>query len=359
MEIIKKEITVSQLNNEKARKILEGAEVTPYRINTFLSNPNLVDEQSVVLYAVCDGEKVVGRTSLYPTKMLCDGHTKVACSGRDLFVDEEYRKEAIGMDLMMYPLTSKSINLIVFSGISNMALPLYKALKYHILEFPRMMQLRNFRCLLQSKGMKGMPLRFFTMVLNIPLWIVSLGWRISSKRVSQKFEIEQVQKVPEWINDVVTIQGDKYMELHDQKWFQWNLDYNFNYHPRNRQFFYIVKKHGKNLGFFMTKERYRKDAGGLLSNVVIGSIVEWGSYDESLLSESDIYKLALRTFAADVDIVETATDNNRTVKSLKRMLFIHHDFAHIVFKDKTKQYKDSSDISKWRIRYGYADVILT
>ena len=33
--------------------------------------------------------------------------------------------------------------------------------------------------------------------------------------------------------------------------------------------------------------------------------------------------------------------------------------ANITFKDKKKQYKDASDINLWRIRYGYADVLLT
>ena len=39
--------------------------------------------------------------------------------------------------------------------------------------------------------------------------------------------------------------------------------------------------------------------------------------------------------------------------------FIPHGFAHIGLKDKKKAYKDASDINLWRVRYGYADVILT
>ena len=149
------------------------------------------------------------------------------------------------------------------------------------------------------------------------------------------------------------------MEAHDHKWLQWNLDCNFRGLPRDIQSFYIIKKGNEPIGFFMTKERFREKAGGALKNVHIGSIVEWGSKDEKKLGESEIYKMALTTFSADVDIIEAATADNDTVKKMKMCGFIPHGFAHIGLKDKKKAYKDASDINLWRVRYGYADVILT
>ena len=109
----------------------------------------------------------------------------------------------------------------------------------------------------------------------------------------------------------------------------------------------------------MTKERFRELAGGILKNVLIGSIVEWGTALPDILTEEKLNKMAISTFSSCVDIIEFATTDLIVVKTMKKWGFISHGFAHIVFKDKTKKLKDTSDINLWRIRYGYADVILT
>ena len=69
--------------------------------------------------------------------------------------------------------------------------------------------------------------------------------------------------------------------------------------------------------------------------------------------------MAQTTFSREVDIVEAATANPATVEKMKVCGFISHGYAHIAFKDKKKKYKDASDINLWRVRYGYADVLLT
>ena len=50
--------------------------------------------------------------------------------------------------------------------------------------------------------------------------------------------------------------GHKYMEVHDHKWLQWNLDYNFCGGINNHQSFYIIKRDGNPVGFFMLKFRH-------------------------------------------------------------------------------------------------------
>ena len=69
--------------------------------------------------------------------------------------------------------------------------------------------------------------------------------------------------------------------------------------------------------------------------------------------------MALRTFNKKVDIIEFATVDKMVAKSMKKYGFIQHGFSHIIIKDLLHKYKDSEDISQWRIRFGYADVFLT
>lgn len=326
---------------------------------TFLSNPSLVNMDETAFVLAYSDDVPVGRLTIYPTRMAIEGEIEIVMGGSDLYVNNKYRQAAAGTDLMLYPVFDKKYRYILYAGASPQALPIYKKLKYQIIEYPRMMQLRNSRCILESKGIHGLPLKISSFFVNIPLRLIKVYNVLLSTKKSQRYEIEAVSKVPEWVDEVIQCDKHKYKEVHDQKWFQWNLDCCFTDAPENTQSFYIVRKDGEKIGFFMTKERFRKLAGGVLKNVVIGSIVEWGSFDEKQLDEKDIYIIAMRTFTKKVDIVEFATNDEEVCLTMKKYFFQKHGFAHILFKDKQCAHPDASDINNWRVRYGYADVILS
>ncbi len=333
--------------------------ITNSRYKAFHSNPNLYDiESTAVILAIAD-EVVVGRLTIYPTSMMIDGKIEIVMGGSDLYVDESYRQEAAGTDLMIYPVFDKYYRYILYAGASPQALPIYKKLKYQIIEYPRMMQLRNSRCILESKGLHGAFLKIASSITNIPLKAILAFNNLTTRIMSKKYVIEKVSRVPAWVDDILKNDRHKYKEVHDQKWLQWNLDYHFTDAPENIQSFYIVKKDNEELGYFMTKERYRNLAGGVLKDVIIGSIVEWGSFDETILTEKDIYILAMSTFSNKLDILEFASNDSEVTKAMKKFFFLKHGFAHILFMDKQRKHTDASDINNWRVRYGYADVILS
>lgn len=330
------------------------------RKKTFLNNPNLKDIEDCALYLSIVDDIPAGRLMLFPTRIKLDDTVTYAESGSALEVHEEYRKYALGIDLMMYWALKDEYDFIIASGISDMALPVYKKLKFHVFEFPRMMMLRNVRCILESKQLKGTFLKITTMLGNVVLKMFNMYGTIKSKLFAKRFEVKKETIVPEWVDDIVVNDGHKYMEVHNQQWLQWNLDYNFRGLEQDKQSFYSVWSEDKPVGFFMTKERYRVLAGGRLKNVTIGSIVEWGTKDASIIGETELTALALRTFSDSVDVVEMATTDSEVVIKLKKFGFIKYGCAHIAVKDKKhRMSEDFADPTFWRIRYGYADVILT
>jgi len=190
-----------------------------------------------------------------------------------------------------------------------------------------------------------------------------LGWFNRSvvrkaDRLARKFRIEEVSTIPEWVDGIVLRDGHKYAEYHDHEWLQWNLDHHFFDVPRSRKAFFCVYGEREPLGFYMIKERFKEAAGGL-KDVLVGSLVEWGTRDGKLLSESDLLLLSLRDFSSSVDIVETATTDENVVRAVRKYGFIPHGKSNIVFKDRTKKYTDASDPDLWRVRLGCGDVILT
>jgi len=333
--------------------------ISKARHSAFLSNPNLnsLEDTAVILTFIDD--VAIGRITIYPTRMMIDGNIENVMGASDLHVDEAYRHDAAGTDLMLYPILDKKYRYVLYAGASPQALPIYKKLKYQILEYPRSMQLRNSRCILESKGLNGFVLKVASSIVNIPLKAISVWNKFSSIRISSKYQIEKVTTVPKWVDDIFLKDNHKYKEVHDHIWLQWNLNYHFTDFKENIQSFYTIKKNGKYIGYFMTKERYRDIAGGVLKNLVVGSIEEWGSYNEKSLSERDIYILAMNTFNKNVDIVEFATVNEKVTSAMKSFFFIKHGYAHILFMDKEKKHADAADIKNWRVRFGYADVILS
>ena len=328
------------------------------RRKTFLANPNLCGDDDTFMYLVEADGIPVGRTMLFDTRLKMDDEIVPLYSGSSLKVAEEFWKYGFGSEIFSYGRTIKKRKRLLSAGISNMALPLYKVMKYNIFEFPKLLMLRDSKPILEKKGIRGGLLKLLVILINMVLHCFYSITSLKTSNLKKQFLLEKVSIVPEWIDNLTLHDGHKYAEAHDYKWLQWNLDYNFKGHRRDIQSFYIIRKDDQNIGFVMTKERYREKVHGM-KDVMIGSVVEWGSADEKLLCESDIYRLSLSTFSKDVAIIEVATNDTATQKHLKRMGFMHHGDAHIAFKDKTKTMNDAGDASLWRLRYGYADVILT
>ena len=363
LEILNQVITYKQLvtGNYQIGNDLYGIAsyvLTPSRIAAVKNCPfNISDNACAYFFVNVDGI-VAARVQLFGTQFYVDGKVNPSGSGSSWETAECFRHQALGAEVMLFTSTNDEYETFIASGISDMALPLYKKLRYYILEFPRIMQLRNAYSILECKGLNGTWLKVVSTLVNLPLKLFIVYSKHKGKKLLKEYQVEKVIKVPEWVDNIVLNDGHKYMEAHDHRWLQWNLDYNFRGLPQDIQSFYTIKKKGEPVGFFMTKERFRKKAGGL-KNILIGAIMEWGSVNEKQLSEADIYKMAQTTFSREVDIVEAATANPATVEKMKVCGFISRGYAHIAFKDKKKKYKDASDINLWRGRYGYADVLLT
>lgn len=327
--------------------------LTPSRKKSLLECPFIDDPHNTCAIYFVDVDGVIaGREAYFLTRLRVGNEIYAAETGTAFEVEESYRKYAIGVDITMASFVRSM--LFLGAGVSPMALPLDRKLKFHILEFPRIMLLRNSRCFLETKR-----LAFLSSIVNIPLRIYYKFILSKANTLAKRYSIRQELIVPRWVDDIVNNDKHKYAEYHDCKWLQWNLNNNFRGLPDDKQSFYCIYDNKKPVGYYMIKERFRTLAGGKLKNVKIGSLVEWGVTSNCKLSESDIVLLSLCNFSEDIDIIETASADMSTIKKCKKYGFIQHGNANIVFKDRTKKYKDASDINLWRVRYGYGDVILT
>lgn len=331
---------------------------TEERLKAFFSNPNLEDyDIPMVNLSIVDGV-IAGRSMAFPTKVKFYDTIHPCATGSSLEVNKDYRQFDIGVDLVLKPVRDKNNKQLLYADFSKEGIGMYRAARFNVFQLPVMMQARKIDVLLQIIGLNGWLLRFLSflgsLILNPLLFFIDKG----TSRKANTLIIEETKVVPEWVDDITLNDGHQFMEVHDHKWLQWCLDNMFHYHPDNKNRFFIVKKEEKPLGFFMIKERHSDIATRNIKDLVMTTVVEWGSKDLEAFDEVLVNRLSSLYCSKKTGILRVASDNPATLNKCKRYLFFRHGFHYIVHKDNTKQYKESKDQSLWRLRFGYSDSIL-
>ena len=130
--------------------------------DAFSNNPYLSDFDFPFLYlGRCDGV-AAGIAMWFPTKVKIGDTIVQSTGGSTLEVYKDYRKYEIGADIMMYPIMTKGFNFLLYAGISEDALKIYKKIKFTVFEYPRAMRVCNSRSILESKGISGIFLNLST-----------------------------------------------------------------------------------------------------------------------------------------------------------------------------------------------------
>ena len=360
MEIANQVVTYKQIREgyviEKDDEGIAAYDVTPARRKVFLANPFLKDESKCMIYLSRVDGIVRGVVTFFPTQTKIGNGYIESVGASAMQVQDEYQEMALGTELVTYPFFNENNKMLVYAGFSSNALPIYKAMKFSIFEMPKMMQPISTRLIFARAGLEGILLDLATLVTSCVVRPYIALTKIGFHGLTKKYRVEKMEVIPDWVNEMVLNDGHKYTEVHNREWFQWNIDYCFLANPRNRQEFYAIYQNEKPVGFYMIKDRVRTLGGVKEHAMVFRSIVEWGSYDETKLSEYDIYRLALTNRPKDVKMIQVASFDKEVTRKMKRLGFLHHGFAYMGCRDLTKQYKDSKNPDLWRIRVGYNDV---
>lgn len=328
------------------------------RREALLANPNLADNSVLFMAVGTADDDVIACSTRFMTLFKHDEVITEAMSGTYFYVINEFRKDPIGAELFLYRDKNHKVDVSIASGVSEMALPFHKVAKRVIFYMPKFWQIRNINPIINNTKLKGVIGSVLSFIFNVPLFCIKRCQLSGRRGMLKRYSIESVERVPEWIDEITLNDGHKYMEVHDHKWLQWNLDYNFCGGNNNYQKLYILKREGNPVGFFMLKYR-RYSEIWRMKDSTISSLVEWGIKEGEPLTELDIIRLASKTIGNTADILEVATSNTNLAKVLRWRLFKPMGNANISVKNYSKQPPDFKDMDLWRLRLGYADVILS
>lgn len=335
-------------------KFLVTSNLTPYLRDALIASPGNKDDTKTFMNVCIDEEgKEIGRAFCFGTRIKGGDKVYGAGTGGGYEVLEEYRKEGIGVDLLL--MSKNEYDFVLVAGLSQMVFPIYRKLKYHLFEVSQYFKVRKARFEVKSLGLKS---QLSCGWKNIMLKINDIPNHIKNYRLKKKFVIKKETIVPEWVTEMVANDGHQFMEVHDREWFQWNLDYNtYGYNEDIQSFYSIYDRDNNPIGFFMTKERIIKKPGRN-HGFIIGTVVEWESINKSALSEADINLLAMHTFSKRIDAIFTLACEISTASQLVKMGYKKRASFKVGVKDMKKQVENIGNQNLWRLRYGMTNMII-
>lgn len=325
---------------------------------TLLSNPNLDDEsKSAINILICDGI-IAGRNMLMPTKLKINDEIIMAQTGGSYEIAEQLRGHGLGTVAFRDSIMNSEYDFYIGQLYSTTAAAIVQKLGLIIFELPSYYKLCNSRSFLEANGLHGFSLKLGTTIINAVLKLINIPNTFRLKKIKTNYQVKQERVIPTWVDELTLHDGHAFMEVHDHKWFQWCLDNKFTEKPNDKQSFYTVyDRQGNPKGFFMTKERF-ESSQGKYKNIIRGTIVEWGSYNEEELSEIDLNLLAIDSFGAQVDNITTVLSDISDNQGMKKIGFIRHGSYQMSIKPGGLNQDGISDQSKWRIRYGGCNTII-
>lgn len=324
----------------------------------FLNKPAGYNDKEVAQIIALDDNEVIGASMYFNNFLRLHGKIVPCQGGSYLYSREEYRKHNIGADLFFMGCNLQKD--VCFAGISQMALPLYKAMRFTTFFFPRMIYLKHSRSvihsLLKTESVLTYPL---IMIADLGLALHRLSLTVYSKVKYNQYVVEETNDIPDDVERIILEDKHPFAEYHDRNWLEWSLKYSFKSHPMYKKKLFIIKKNGKIVGFFIAKYEFFEQASSRgFKNVYLGSVMEWGIDNEETLTEADLYLLAIRTFPNEIDGIQVATSNENTKRLLKRCLFIQVGEANMSVKIRTMKDSRLKDINNWRIRIAASDTLM-
>lgn len=325
-----------------------------------LHNPAGYREDEVCQILAVDGDVVVGTVNPFSGRLLLDDEVIKCQNASYLYAHDDYRKDNVGGELFLKLTTLNTLQNGYFAGISQMAIGLYRALKYTIFEYPRLIYLRKSRCVIQAI------LHSESWWTSLPIWVVDtlLGLhrviiKIHNGACYGNYKVEEVQECPDIIEQIIRQDKHPFMEYHDKAWFDWSIHYSISEDTRTLRRLYVIKKNEKVEAFFLLKQEFFAKASSRgFKNVYLGSVMEWGIDEHSKLRERDIALLSMSYFDSNVDGIQYASTDNNVVRNLKKWFFVGIGFSNIGVRIRTIKDNRLKDINNWRLRLGGNDTVL-
>lgn len=247
------------------------------KLHAFQGNPFAASGDSIAKIAGFCDEKEAGREYVFPLRLKTTYGEMDVLAGSSLFVDSEYRRSGLGMDLPELRWQKSPSKVALGAALSQMALPVHQLLDYIVFLLPRNIMLWHSRALVETK-LKGFAAKCVTFVLDFGIWLYFLLLRVVCSCKLNGLTIEEVSPEDEpmlgTVAKLISEDSAPFSEVHNARWLRWHMTESFS--PDGPMRLFAVRKRGEVVGFYMTKKRFHEQASHRgFKNVWLGSVMEW------------------------------------------------------------------------------------
>ena len=336
------------------------AEAEPKR-HVLERNPFKLADDDIFQHLCIIDDRIVGTSVVFPNKLLLDGKYYSSIIGNGLSVQKECRGKGIGSKLTDSRLDLSRTRSLVLCGSSQMQLPILKRLGAHIFLLPRMILLLHSFSVLESKLGAALA-RVLAPVVDVAFRLQQ-SWLKHKRRwiLSRGFDVKELDVVPGAVEEIIAADGARFRECHTAEWFNWIKDNNLVDDSRCRKRFYMaIDATGRPVGFFMTRQRFYEQASHRgFKNLMMGSVLEWGTADANVISDNELCLLALTSFGSDVDAVELCCTGEAMAAWFRRKGLVRVGDGNIVVRYRHDSLLASiegiGDADNWRLRPAMGD----
>ena len=333
MQVELKRISVAELSEEgfaeAARDGRRGIFFPPAKVKAYQNNPALKDPEGLAqLVGLVDG-RVVGGLCPFPVQVIADGKPYLGGSGSVFWVEPEYRKTGLAIDLFEAEWPAQSDKISIGCGISHQARPFYRLMGYTTFTFQRVLWIRRSRGYLQSK-LKGWVRAPGCFLLDRLLdaygfWIRCAGRILNASWSVQRVLPDEYDKLM-LVEEMVKQDTHRFREDHNAAWFKWLLENNYRGESQ-RQLLYLAYKGGGLVGFFMLLVQDSQQG----SNEACVRIIEWGCHAGFEKLEPQLLLQAFLTLGRGMDFVALECAEQESICFLRRLgLIVHGDGVMVI-----------------------------
>ena len=305
------------------------ATISPVKRKALLENPFVgSDDEPIQLIGTLD-ERVIGRLDLVGGELNVQGADVRCCWGSGLYVPEEFRKTLMGVKLILT--MQRMHDTVGASGVSRVAYPLYRNLRWLDFELPRHVLVRHSRSVAErylGAGLAGASAR---VIADAALGAYGVAIRPWARHRVRRFDAHEISEFPEGLAQTPRSSGRAVSGNRSAAWMNWLLRSDFDDQPSRRGLFTIVGSNDEISGYFLVRaRRYEVVTERSFRNLYLGSLQDWAALDPTLTFEH-ITLLAVRELAKwDVDAIEVFVPDDESSAGLRRLGFLRAGSMYVL-----------------------------
>ncbi len=330
------------------------ATLRPQKRQALLDNPLSLDDQDPVQLLGVQAGVVVGRIDLFVGSFRArDGEVPTLWTSAYL-VPEAYRDTLMSVALLLE--LHRLSSTVSACGVSQMALPVFRSLRWRDFELPRYLLVLRSRPVLDRYLGGARRSLAAAKVADTALAVQRAAWGASTRHRLKGLRCEPVDRLPAEMDALLGLgTSDRVAAHRSSAWVNWLMANEFGEVSPARKGVFLIRDNHEVVGYFLAKSRFYPVASERgFRDLTLASLQDWAIFDRRRLEIEQLLLLAGRALIGwHPDAIEVCTDDPRAGRYLRRWGWPRVGALHVLVRASPKSAlhdRRLDDQSAWALR---------